>query len=305
MSRHKRITERQTDRFLKSLFSRRMVLAVLLKSFVPAFKEMAAGEIACHHLMPEGDSERIQIENTDDGDYAQFDLLFRVRVPTADGDAQIVQFNLEFQNKIHPGYYITKRGIYYGCRLLSEEKGRLFEDSHYDQMKKVFSLWLCPSAPRKLANSSVGYELVERFHFGSRKCLSNDRKVYDLLELMIIYLNDAEPPPKGTTGLGLLHTLLTNSLSSKERSEILKRDYNIEIDMEELEMFDMFKYAEENGIKKGRKEGRKKGRMEGRDEERKKIISNMLKNGKKTDEICKDLGLTLMQFNEYTTEAVL
>ena len=62
-------------------------------------------------------------------------------------------------------------------------------------------------------------------------------------------------------------------------------------------MFDMFKYAEENGIKKGRKEGR--------DEERKKIISNMLKNGRTTDEICKDLGLTLMQFNDYTTEAVL
>ncbi len=70
-------------------------------------------------------------------------------------------------------------------------------------------------------------------------------------------------------------------------------------------MFDMFKCAEENGIKRGRKEGRKKGRMEGRDEERKRIISNMLKNGKTTEEICKDLGLTLMQFNEYTTEAVL
>ena len=62
-------------------------------------------------------------------------------------------------------------------------------------------------------------------------------------------------------------------------------------------MFDMFKYAEESGIKEGRKKGR--------DEERKKIISNMLKNGRTTDEICKDLGLTLMQFNDYTTEAVL
>ena len=62
-------------------------------------------------------------------------------------------------------------------------------------------------------------------------------------------------------------------------------------------MFDMFKYAEESGIKEGWKEGR--------DEERKRIISNMLKNGRTTDEICKDLGLTLMQFNDYTTEAVL
>jgi len=55
-------------------------------------------------------------------------------------------------------------------------------DSHYDQLKKVFSIWLCPSAPKKLANSSVGYELIERFHFGSKMCLSRDRKIYDLLE---------------------------------------------------------------------------------------------------------------------------
>ena len=101
MDESRKITERQTDRFLKKLFSRRIVLAVLLKSFVSAFKEMAVEEIACHHLMPEGDSERIQIENTDDGDYAQFDLLFSVRVPTVDGDAQIVQFNLEFQNMLY------------------------------------------------------------------------------------------------------------------------------------------------------------------------------------------------------------
>ncbi len=82
-------------------------------------------------------------------------------------------------------------------------------------------------------------------------------------------------------------------------------------------MFDMFKYAEESGIKEGRKEGRREGRkegrregriegrIEGRNEERKRIISNMLKNGRTTEEICKDLGLTLIQFNEYTTEAVL
>ena len=70
-------------------------------------------------------------------------------------------------------------------------------------------------------------------------------------------------------------------------------------------MFDMFKYAEENGIKEGRKEGRREGQIEGRNEERKRIISNMLRNGRTTDEICKDLGLTLMQFNDYTTEAVL
>ena len=70
-------------------------------------------------------------------------------------------------------------------------------------------------------------------------------------------------------------------------------------------MFDMFKYAEENGIKEGRKEGRREGQIEGRNEERKRIISNMLRNGRTTDEICKDLGLTLMQFNDYTTEVVL
>ena len=139
MSKDRKITEYQTDKYLKKLFSRRIVLAVLLKSFVSDFMKMEIEEIAYHCLIPEGKSERLQIINTDDGDNAQYDMVFRVRFPSEGNKPRVVLFNLEFQNKIHPGYQITKRGIYYICRLLSDEKGKQFKGSNYNSLEKVFS----------------------------------------------------------------------------------------------------------------------------------------------------------------------
>ena len=82
-----------------------------------------------------------------------------------------------------------------------------------------------------------------------------------------ITLNQSREPAEGT-GLRLLHTLFSSSLSPDERAEILERDYSIVFNQEEKKMFDMFRYAEENGRTKGRREGRKQGRMEGRAEGR-------------------------------------
>ncbi|MBP5640941.1 MAG: hypothetical protein J6X55_15775 [Victivallales bacterium] len=220
--------------------------------------------------------------------------------PAENGKSNIVLFHLEFQNKIHLGYKIIKRGIYYVCRIVSDEKGKQFKGSDYNRLKKVFSLWLCPCAPLKYANSSVSYDLCEHLRSGSAECLSKDKKAFDLLELMIIYMNQTKPPPEGT-GFALLHTLLTDSLSSKKRYEILRRDYNIVIDKEEQEMFDLIKFAKENGRKEGRKEGRNLGRKEGRNLTYKQIISRMIKIGKTTEEICEDLGLTPAQIEKYNT----
>jgi len=115
------------------------------------------------------------------------------------------------------------------------------------------------------------YCIAENLCMGSSKSLSKNKEDYDLLELKTIYLNQAREPEVGTC-LHLLHTLFSSSLPSEERARILEKNYSITFNQEERKMFDMFRYAEENGIKKGKQIGL----SEGRQEELDKNITNMI-----------------------------
>ena len=135
------------------------------------------------------------------------------------------------------------------------------------------------------------YGLAEQLCEGREDSLSRRREVYDLLEMRAVYLNQAREPEEGT-GLHLLHTLFSDSLSPETRAEILERNYSIVFTQEEKKMFDMFRFAEERGLEKGREEGEKiglskgekiglsKGKeiglSEGRKEELDKNITNMI-----------------------------
>ena len=102
------------------------------------------------------------------------------------------------------------------------------------------------------------YGLAEQLCEGREDSLSRRREVYDLLEMRAVYLNQAREPEEGT-GLHLLHTLFSDSLSPETRAEILERNYSIVFTQEEKKMFDMFRFAEERGLEKGLEKGREEG----------------------------------------------
>ena len=109
-----------------------------------------------------------------------------------------------------------------------------------------------------------------------------------------ITLNQAREPAEGT-GLRLLHTLFSGSLSPDEWAEILERDYSIVFNQEEKKMFDMFRYAEEKGRTKGRREGKK----EGAGETYQKVIRRLLLKGNSLEEIREMLELTPKQMQDF------
>ncbi len=146
--------------------------------------------------------------------------------------------------------------------LLIEEKGKLFKGDDYGGLRKVTSIWLFPNSPRKLANSVCRYGLAEQLCEGREESLARRGEIFDLLELKTVYLNQAREPEEGT-GLHLLHTLFSDSLSPEERAEILERNYSIVFTQEEKKMFDMFRFAEERGLEKGLERGMEKGRALG------------------------------------------
>ena len=47
------------------------------------------------------------------------------------------------QSDIPEKYLILNCAIFYVCRLISSQKGRDFEKSEYNDIKRVYSVWVC------------------------------------------------------------------------------------------------------------------------------------------------------------------
>ena len=69
--------------------------------------------------------------------------------------------NLEAQNDFYPGYPLIKRDIYCCSRMISAQYGTEFTNSHYEKIKKVYSIWICMNPPKKRQNSITKYSITE------------------------------------------------------------------------------------------------------------------------------------------------
>ena len=76
----------------------------------------------------------------------RFDIIFYVRMPSVDdtknGLSQII-VNIEAQKDEPTEYKILNRAIFYVSRLISSQKERDFVNTNYDDIKQVFSIWIC------------------------------------------------------------------------------------------------------------------------------------------------------------------
>ena len=96
-------------------------------------------------------SSRVQEMATEDVSVLEgtvrYDIRFVVRMPGINERIEII-VNIEIQNNDKPGYPIHKRGIYYGARMVSSQRGTLFRDQEYGKIKKVVSIWICENTAR-------------------------------------------------------------------------------------------------------------------------------------------------------------
>lgn len=70
----------------------------------------------------------------------RFDIIFYVRMK--DGVSQVI-VNVEAQKDEPTNYHILNRAIFYVSRLVSSQKERDFVRTNYDDIKRVFSIWIC------------------------------------------------------------------------------------------------------------------------------------------------------------------
>ena len=183
----------------------------------------------------------------------RFDIIFYVRMKN--GLSQII-VNIEIQKDEPTEYKILNRAIFYVSRMISSQKQRDFMNSDFDNIKQVYSIWLCLNMDE---NSINHIHLVDDNVVGSRKWKGN----IDIVNIIMIGLEKEPPESSEQYELHrLLGVLLSNKLEVSTKLAIIKEEYQIPVSDELREdvniMCNLGQGIEEEGIAIGESRGKEK-----------------------------------------------
>ncbi len=235
--------ETQYDTSAKKLLSQKIVLAWLLKGCVPEFKAYSIPQIMkCIEGEPkvavvavdqdeldyveENADKHIEGLNTEDASVKEgkvyYDIRFNAVVPDTDEPVQLI-INVEAQKSDKTPYPIIKRAIYYVSRMISAQKNKVFTNSHYEKICKVYSIWIQMNVDSDKANTITKYSISETNVVGKVKEKESN---YDLLTVILLGLGKADEAGVEPI-LRLLDVLLSTDTKPDEKREILEKDFDI------------------------------------------------------------------------------
>jgi hypothetical protein len=187
-----------------------------------------------------------------------FDIRFQATAPGEKDPVQLVM-NLEIQQDDTPGYPLVKRGFYYCARMISEQYGTVFVKEHYEKLRKVYSIWICPDPARKRKNGIFKYTVEETEIYGNSFVKRED---YDLMEVIILNLGDVDQD-SDVEVLKLLNALFSTELSAEAKKRILSDEFHIamteELELEVDDMCNLSRGIAEEGIRQGLQQGLQQG----------------------------------------------
>ena len=253
------------DAACKRVLSEKAILARIMKACLEEYKNCDVNDIAGKYIegqpqvsevpvLPDESGSVISGMDTEDKSIREgsvtYDIRFRAVVPGTEEQIGLI-INVEAQNDFYPGYPIITRGVYYCCRIISSQYGREFTGSHYERIKKVYSIWICMNPPKYRKNSITRYRLVEEQLVGEAvEPVEN----YDLLSIVMLCLGG--PGGGNYEGvLRMLDVLLSNETSETEKRKILQDDYGIQMtqtmEQEVSVMCNLSKGVEAKGMTNG------------------------------------------------------
>ena len=257
------------DAACKRLLSEKIILAWIMKNCLEEYRDCNISEIIENYIEGEPQIAEIPIQpdqtntvnhslirggQTEDKTITEGTITYDIRfMATAPKSGELIRLiiNVEAQNNFYPGYPLIKRGIYYCSRMISAQYGTEFSASHYEDIKKVYSIWICMNPPKYRKNSINRYSITEEQLIGS---CSERKENYDLLTAIMICLGDSDD--ENVSGiLKLLEVLLSSNREVNEKKKILQNDFSIEmtktLEREVSIMCNLSKGVEEKGIEKG------------------------------------------------------
>ena len=101
-------------------------------------------------------------ENLEDDAKTNFDILFEAESPLG----AMLRINIEVQGKYQKSSIMKGRYVYYTARLVSPQKAEaFFTGSHYDELRKVYSIWICLNSPTRRRGCLVQHSFATKVIF--------------------------------------------------------------------------------------------------------------------------------------------
>ena len=235
----------QYDTRVKRLLAQKSILAHILVKIVDEFKGMKPEDVVKYiegepsiSVVPvepglanmektDATGQRIVGLNTENAEIneglVRFDIIFYVRMKN--GLSQII-VNIEAQKDEPTEYKILNRAIFYVSRLISSQKERDFVNTNYDDIKQVFSIWICMN----MDDNSLSH-----IHLTKDEMLKlyNWKGNLDLLNIVLIGITNEIPEHDEKYEMHrLIGALLSSELKEQEKLDIIEHEYNIPISQE-------------------------------------------------------------------------
>lgn len=318
----------QYDESAKQLLGQKIILAHILAATVDEFKGMEPKNIV---PFIEGEpligivpvepgltnagaaqkGQKVAGFNTENSEIneglVRFDIVFYVRMK--DGISQII-LNVEAQKDKPAGYDILNRAVFYVSRLISSQKGRDFENTNYNDIKRVYSIWLVMSMEE---NILTHIRLAPKDILGSYDWPGK----MDLFNIVMIGLAKDLPEHEEKTDLHrLLGALLSATLAAEKKLDIINTEYDIPIENKLREEVDsmcnlsqgIWETAEAAGRAAGEAAGRAAGEAVGRAAGEAAKEADMILAMRKADysyeEITKIFGMTKEQIQQIEEDSM-
>lgn len=235
----------QYDTRVKRLLAQKSILAHILVKTVDEFKGMKPEDVVkyiegepsisvvpvepglANMEKPDAAGQRIVGLNTENAEIneglVRFDIIFYVRMKN--GLSQII-VNIEAQKDEPTEYKILNRAIFYVSRLISSQKERDFVNTNYDDIKQVFSIWIC---------MNMDDNSLSNIHLTKDELLKpcNWKGNLDLLNIVLIGITNEIPEHDEKYEMHrLIGALLSSELKEQEKLDIIEHEYNIPISQE-------------------------------------------------------------------------
>ena len=230
----------QYDARVKRILAEKHILAHILAKTVDEFKGMNPNDIVTYiegepkiGIVPiepgltnmektDESGQRIKGLNSESVEanegLIRFDIIFYVRLKN--GLSQII-VNIEAQKDDPVSYKILNRAILYVSRLISSQKERDFVNTNYDDIKQVFSIWVCMNMSK---NSLSHFHIVKDEMLEPYDWKGNA----DLLNIVMIGVRNELPKHDEKYELHrLIGALLSDRLRENEKLDIIEKEYKI------------------------------------------------------------------------------
>lgn len=209
----------------------------------------------------------------------RFDIIFYVRMPSKSGikgELSQIIVNVEAQKSEPTEYDILNRAIFYVSRMISSQKGRDFENSNYNGIRRVYSIWVCMNMDKNSMSHIhlTKDDIIDTYHWKGN---------LDLLNIVMLGLAKELPGHDEMYELHrLLGALLSKELTIDQKLTIISDEYDIPVEENFRRnvniMCNLSQGIKEDGIAIGLAEGEAR------------IILNMHKNGITAEQIATYTG---------------